>query len=388
MSTIASRRFLLGLLLIALVIATAGMAYASYRGTFSKYLDVTVNSDRAGLTLATGARVKLRGVDVGRVASVRPAANGASIGVEIFAEQANAIPSNVTAQIVPPTAFGAKYIQLTSNQPTSSSLRAGSQLKATSVTTEFNEGFENLTRVLDAARPSEVNSALTAGAELLDGRGDDLGRLVTESETYLREFNTVLPAVQHDLALGADVLDTYDRLAPDLIDLTRDITPLSKTLASHDDELADLMGQSSNFSAQTRRILDRNRQAIYALLQLFDPVTRAVARYAPQFPCWLGGLAETTPMAERAIGGDRPGLSAYTRFRPSDEPWKYPDNLPILGEDRGPACYGLPTVTQREAERPMPDFDVGANPDHAPQSPADELSTTFFGALAGLVPHS
>ena len=49
-----------------------------FAGTFKSYVPVTLTSDRAGLVMESGAKVKMRGVQVGRVSSVGTAKDGAS----------------------------------------------------------------------------------------------------------------------------------------------------------------------------------------------------------------------------------------------------------------------------------------------------------------------
>ena len=44
---------------------------ALFTGTFKSYVPVTLTSDRSGLVMETGAKVKMRGVQVGRVATIQ-----------------------------------------------------------------------------------------------------------------------------------------------------------------------------------------------------------------------------------------------------------------------------------------------------------------------------
>ena len=43
---------------------------ALFSGTFKSYVPVTLTSDRAGLVMETDAKVKMRGVQVGRVSQI------------------------------------------------------------------------------------------------------------------------------------------------------------------------------------------------------------------------------------------------------------------------------------------------------------------------------
>ena len=51
------------------------LTYALFTGTLKSTVPVTLASDRSGLVMESNAKVKLRGVQVGRVASVSAVGN-------------------------------------------------------------------------------------------------------------------------------------------------------------------------------------------------------------------------------------------------------------------------------------------------------------------------
>ena len=71
---------------------------------------MTLTSDRSGLVMEAGAKVKMRGVQVGRVGSITGGNMPVSLKLEIYPDQIKYIPSNVEAEIKATTAFGAKYV--------------------------------------------------------------------------------------------------------------------------------------------------------------------------------------------------------------------------------------------------------------------------------------
>ena len=71
-----------------------------------------MTSDRSGLVMESNAKVKLRGVQVGRVASIIGGREPAPLKLEIDPDQIEHIPANVGAQIRATTVFGAKYVDL------------------------------------------------------------------------------------------------------------------------------------------------------------------------------------------------------------------------------------------------------------------------------------
>src|SRR5687767_7447922 len=64
------RQVVYGLVFIALVGLVIAGTIAQYRGAFENNVVVTVEADRAGLTLAKGAPIKLRGVEIGSVGTI------------------------------------------------------------------------------------------------------------------------------------------------------------------------------------------------------------------------------------------------------------------------------------------------------------------------------
>ena len=103
------------LFLLLLLIGSIWLTYALFTGTLKSYVPVTLTSDRSGLVMDTNAKVKLRGVQVGRVASITGGKDGpaaVSLKLEIDRDQIKHIPANVEAQIRATTLFGAKFVDL------------------------------------------------------------------------------------------------------------------------------------------------------------------------------------------------------------------------------------------------------------------------------------
>ena len=382
------RRFCLGLAYLLVVVAVATLAVVLNKDTFQHNTPIEVVGDRAGLTLAAGARVKFRGVDVGRVTSIDPVSAGARVHVALFNDQVHFVPADVTAHVVPPTAFGAKYVDLVAPADESTGERrpiaAGARVTATEVTTEYNDAFENLTKLMHVARPDRVNNALTASAQILDGRGAEAGRLVTGLEQYLGELDSSLPELSRDVKATGPALDVYDQSADDLVTVLDNAGVASRTLSARESSLDALLTTATRFSNRTGQFLDTNQPGIARVVNVFDPVTALLARYAPELPCTLAGVVDLNSFVEKAFGGKRPGYYTESRFRPGGTPYRPDVNLPIVREDRGPRCYQLPAGDVGRTPSVMPVFDTGANPS-SPEPPSDQLAATFFGALDGLV---
>lgn len=109
-------------LVIALIVA---VAVGLFRGDFTQSVPVTVVSPRAGLVMNPDAKVKMRGVEVGKVAAIDVRSNGdAVLHLAMDPSQIRLIPSNVLVDIASTSVFGAKFVELVPpEQPSSESLQ-------------------------------------------------------------------------------------------------------------------------------------------------------------------------------------------------------------------------------------------------------------------------
>ena len=111
---------LLGLMTVAIICAIFALAVGLFQGSFTETVPVTVMSQRAGLVMNPDAKVKMRGVQVGKVASIDSLPNGASRHSpwRWIRRSCALIPANVLVDIASSTVFGAKSVELVATCPT------------------------------------------------------------------------------------------------------------------------------------------------------------------------------------------------------------------------------------------------------------------------------
>ena len=125
-------RALAGLATVIIIAAIVGVAVGLFQGSFTKTVPVTVVSPRAGLVMNPDAKVKMRGVQVGKVASIETRPNGeAALHLAMDPSQLHLIPANVLVNIASTTVFGAKFVELVPPaNPSPKRLHAGEILDA------------------------------------------------------------------------------------------------------------------------------------------------------------------------------------------------------------------------------------------------------------------
>src|SRR5215207_6386592 len=196
------------------------LSIAIYNKEFDRVTMVTVKADRAGLQLAKFGDVRIHGALVGQVRKVTQDGDGAEIQIALDPDAAKEIPANITVEILPTTLFGQKYIALNRPaDPASDSIEDGDVIPADRVETnvELSQILADLFPLLRAVQPADLNATLNALSTALQGRGEQIGQTMDDLGAYLDVMDDHLPTLRQDLIALADVADTYDLAAPDLL---------------------------------------------------------------------------------------------------------------------------------------------------------------------------
>jgi virulence factor Mce-like protein len=352
-------RPLAGLATVVVILAVIAVALTQFRGGFTGTVPVTVISDRAGLMMNPGAKVKLHGAPVGTVASIEDTPDGqAAIQLAIDPSRLHLIPANVLIDIVATTAFGAKFIQLIPPEdPSPQRLRAGQVLDAGRVTVEINTVFAELTSVLAKIDPAKLNETLGAIATAVNGRGGRLGQTVSDLNAFLAKIEPSLPNLSHDIAATADVSGGYADAAPDLVNTLANTTRISQSIVDEQRNLDAFLISTIGLADLGNDVLGANRQALTDVTHLLVPTTDLTNEYHPALTCALRGMFPLAKQPPTQV----PGLEVLGGITLGAERYRYPKNLPKVAARGGPQCdHELPV-----AFNTFPPFDVadiGANP--------------------------
>ncbi|MFB7877642.1 MCE family protein [Nocardia sp. NPDC056064] len=335
-------RKLAALALVGLLVAGASLAIALFQGAFTNTATVLIDAPRSGLVLDPDAKVKVRGVEIGRVADISLHDDGAQLRLEVDPDQLKLVPANAGVDIRSTTVFGAKYVNfIVPEQPATTSLAPGSTVAASSVTVEFNTLFQHLSDVLAQVEPEKLNATLTALGTALEGRGDKMGDLLVRSDRYLRELNPYLPTLQSDLDKTAAVTDLYSEVTDPLLRTVDNATVTSQTIAEMQGQLDNVLVNVIGLSDTVGSVLRENEHDLVTALDLLRPTTGLLFDYAPALGCIIDGLGPLMPIAEEMMGGRLPGVGMNASFMLGAKPYSYPDDLPKVNATGGPHCEGV-----------------------------------------------
>jgi phospholipid/cholesterol/gamma-HCH transport system substrate-binding protein len=378
--------------IIAVIVAVAVLLFQGYSplalfgiGSFDNSVPVTVLAPRAGLVMNRDAKVKMRGVQVGKVDSIEALPDGqAKLHLAMDPGEMKLIPHNVDVNLTAPTVFGAKFVELVAPPEPSGQLRRGQQLHVgdKNVTVEINTVFRQLSQVLGTLDPAKLNETLGAISQALSGRGEKIGQAFSDLDSLLAKYNPSLSALSHDLDVSVPVFNAYADAAPALVKTVDSAAKISQTFVDEQRNLDALLISAIGLADVGNDVLSANKKGLTDVIHLLRPTTDLTNEYSRALWCGFAGLAEvakTAPLAE-------PSINIIASLRWGGERYRYPTNLPKVAATGGPQCLDLPRIPFTSRAKQLV-ADIGANPVQYGNQQLllnfDGLKQLLYGPIAG-----
>jgi phospholipid/cholesterol/gamma-HCH transport system substrate-binding protein len=344
-------------ILLAFIIGGFVLTVGAFNRDFRPYARVTLTSDRSGLVMEPGAKVKLRGVQVGRVAAIQPG-EPVKLQLELYPEQLKYIPANVAADITATTAFGAKYVDLlTPTDPSPKRLAPGAVVQSRNVTTEVNTVFQNLVGVLNKVDVPKLNAVLTALADGFRGKGAAIGEATTDLNQVLMAINPRSETIRADLRAFKGFSDTYSAAARNIVTVLDAASVTSSTITNNAKQLDSLLLNVSGLSRGGVNLIGPNKDNLVHGINLLESTTRLLMKYNPELTCTL--VCGKNALDFGAINSSG-GANGYSEILDvalllGDDTYRFPDNLPVNdikgGPGGQPGCGSLPDVAKNWPQR-------------------------------------
>lgn len=370
---------------ILVIVCLVAIALMSYNGVFQSTTRVYLNAPKAGLMLQPGSDVKVDGVVVGRVSKISVADDQARIQMDLDSDKARQLPTNVVAMLDPTTLFGRKYVALAlPAQRSGQVLGEGSEIDTSQTPVEVSDTLDLLLKVLDKIDPARVNATLTSLDTATAGRGQRLGSLIDSVNTYLGEFNASIPVLQRDIRLGADNLETFADLTPDLMNTVANLTVTSKTVVDKSSELTAFLLSFTKFGNTGTAFIKPTGRPLILAADALDPTVRALADYGSIYPCFFDGLNTARKYLEQGFGGKRAGLNVLGTLLLGNPPYRPGIDAPKNNAGAaGASCYGYPFAPGAKGPGHQ-DFDDGSNAYRPVTSLGDVLGNPFASLIYGM----
>lgn len=374
--------------MVLVLVAAVFVSLTMFFGGFTPSVTVTVAAPRSGLVLDPDAKVKVRGVQIGRVAALETTGDGTDLRLALDPDKLSLVPANATVDIRSTTVFGAKYINFViPPEPEEQSLQPGARLATDKVTVEFNTIFQHLSDVLAQVEPEKMSATLTALGTALQGRGESLGQLLVNSNSLLHEINPMMPTLQRDLQATAAVGNLYADVSGDLLRTVDNVTVSTRTIAEAESDVDALLANLTGLADTTGSVLHENEAQLGTALDLLRPTTELLNEYKPALACLIGGAATAMPIGEAVFGGLQEGVALNTGFMYGTPAYTYPNDLPKVNATGGPRCAG----TTDRVPGSHADYVVTDTSEGHPYIPSTKLNLNapkvfqvLFGGLPGV----
>lgn len=296
----------------AVALVTLAMVAGAYLATAHLFRPTTITATFSSATaIYPGDEVRIAGVAVGTIASIRPTGEYAELTLEV--DHGVRVPADARAVLMAPNLVSARFVQLAPAYTGGPLMPSGAVIpvERTAVPVEWDEVKEQLTRLATDLGPrgdldtSSVGRFIDSTADAMEGNGDklrrtmhelsgisrviadssgDIAQMIENLQTFvavLRDSNTQVVQFQDRLASLSSVLDGgRDDLDAALTNLSGAVGDVQRFIAANRDKTADQIQRLTNVTqnlvdhqGDLEQVLHVAPSAIANAYNMMDPRT-------------------------------------------------------------------------------------------------------------------
>lgn len=278
-------------LLVAIVIA--GLAYIwfyvlQYRVGSQPY-DINATLPRAG-GLYPGGFVTYRGVDIGRVTSLRLTATGVEARLAI--NPGVRIPKDSSVTVHDLSALGEEYVDFVPRTDRPPYLNANDKVPvaAADEPIQVPQLLSDASRFSNSIDTNQVSTLLTTASQALSGSGPALHQILVASQSLFADLQQVQPQTVSDIQGGNALLRTGQTTNPDLHTYADQLAQLSQQVKSSNPDIQALFANGQAGTSQLQALLSADSAPLARLTTLGQDLTSITASNLPALQALLVAL--------------------------------------------------------------------------------------------------
>ncbi|WGX94502.1 MCE family protein [Nocardioides sp. L-11A] len=268
-------------IVVVLVVTTAYIFAAVLdQPLTSRPVEVKVQLAQTG-GLFEGSVVTYRGIKVGKVRSIVPAAEGVEATIAITT--GTEIPKDSLARVRSLSPVGEQYLDFQPQQAAGPYLATGDVVPAES--TDLPKSLSstvvavnNVLRQIDDKKLRIVLGELSTG---LKGTGDDLGQILDQGTAILQTLDEVWPETDRVIANSGSVLSIATDNADSLRRLATSAKQFARFLRDYDPELRDLLKRGPGQLDELVELVEDANQVLPGFLSTGVSFTDVFRSYEP-----------------------------------------------------------------------------------------------------------
>lgn len=298
-----------GLVLAGMVAAIVWAIVSAFTGTFTNIVRIRAQLPQGSNAVPIASPVEYRNVTVGKVGAETQAPNGGvAVEFEIYPQNLAKIPKGVQAQVAPLSIFGNQYVKLV--PPASAS---SGHLEATDFVSPYGGApssslqgtVTQLYDLLHALHPADLDTALTAFAQALNGEGSALGHTLAGTADYLGQGVVPnLPTMESDIGRLTPFSNTLNQAAPDVIGTLGNSATTGQTIVQQQQALHALLTNGTAAVGKFASVLQQVQATLPSLMNESGPLLADVTQSPTELARTLSGLTQfASAVAAQEQGG-------------------------------------------------------------------------------------
>lgn len=255
------------------------------------------------LNLPAGARVRVDGVDVGRVVGIETADFVAQVRLRL--PQRVVLTDKATAELRITTPLGEGFIDLDPGRGRAT-LRGGAVLarSATSTTAGIEDTLTAASLLLSGGGLGQLKTVISELNRALDTKRGDTRKLLRSLTTVLSAFNDRTADIDRTLDALDGLSGTLAGRRQTLIAALRDTAPAAALLADSTDRLTELLTRLEGLARVSDRVVRSTRADLIATLREIEPVLDSLISISDKVAPTLRQLVRFGTFLDQSTPGD------------------------------------------------------------------------------------
>ncbi|MGE2689333.1 MCE family protein [Mycolicibacterium pulveris] len=314
------------------------------------HITVTVELERTGGLYRFG-NVTYRGVQVGKVSSVEPTAEGATAVLSV--KDAPRIPADVVAHVRSVSAVGEQYVDLVPRGAGPPYLENGAVIAKADTTTPLKVGpvLDQLSAMVKSVPKQKLSDLLDESFLAFDGAGYDVGSLLDSGSRIAADANTTAERTRTLIADSAPLLDSQAQTTQALRIWTHNLSAVTDQLVDNDAEFRTLLDTGPGAADEVAGLLEQVKPTLPVLLAnlttvgeigvTYNPSLEQLLVLLPPYVAGFGSLSQLNNPVGLSLGGfslmngDPPPCTVG--FLPPSQ-WRSPDDESVIDTPDGLYC--------------------------------------------------
>jgi phospholipid/cholesterol/gamma-HCH transport system substrate-binding protein len=160
-----------------------------------------------------------------------------------------------------------------------------------------------------------------------------------------------MPTIRRDWQLFGKTAEAYSDAAQDILSTLDSFSTTSVTITKNAKALDELLLSAIGFAQSGINTIGGNQQNLVSAINLVAPTFELLNNYSPSYTCLFQGAQWFLDHGGKAaLGGNGKSVIMDAALLFGDDPYRYPDNLPVVRAKGGPGgkpgCGSLPDVSK------------------------------------------